>query len=265
MKRCLALALVACGTPARERPPIVQRASVETIAPSPSRGWRVRAVEYARSKDVAASRLAVGATGTVDMSWYFFVVERGDVALLVDTGTDAFARAPKGELAARWQITRALGVVDALAQAGLSPAEVTDVALTHAHWDHAGGLAHFKHARVHAHDGEWAGQGHDHRGFATTPVQLFDGVTIVEAGRHTPHHCVVEVRCAERTVVLGGDGAYLYRNLELRLPITVTTDAAANVADMQALLAKGEVIPGHDPELFVRHPSTVPGLATICP
>jgi glyoxylase-like metal-dependent hydrolase (beta-lactamase superfamily II) len=105
-------------------------------------------------------------------------------------------------------------------------------------------------------------------GFQTTPYRPFAGVTVREAGRHTPHHCVVEIRCADRTVAIAGDGAYLYRNLEEGRPVAEATDAAGNVADMQALQGRvgprGQVLPGHEPQVFDRHPSGIDGLARIC-
>src|SRR5262249_5058092 len=58
---------------------------------------------------------------------------------------------------------RPLGAL--LAEAGVKPEEVTLVLLTHAHWDHAGGLAQLPNARVLTGDG-WILQEHSMRELA---------------------------------------------------------------------------------------------------
>jgi hypothetical protein len=54
------------------------------------------------------------------------------------------------------------------------------------------------------------------------------------------------------------DFLYLYENLDKHVPIAKTLDAKANLAAhvrMRQLAAKpGMVIPGHDPEVFVKFP-----------
>jgi glyoxylase-like metal-dependent hydrolase (beta-lactamase superfamily II) len=233
--------------------------------------WTLYAIEYARSRDVASDRLVRGGEGHVDMSWYFWLALGHGRALLVDTGTDRFANAPEGGTAERWSVRRSRSVPDALAAAGIAPEEITDVILTHHHWDHVEGLEHFGAARVFAHSLEWllveptALRVED---FTTTPMQPLPGVTVVEAGRHTRHHCVVEIECGDGPVVIGGDGAYLFHNLEAGVPISVTRSDELNVADMQALVERvgeGRVLPGHDPAVFERFDSPREGIARICP
>ena len=210
------------------------------------------------------------------MSWYFYVAVGHGRVVLVDAGTDEFVRRPEGARRKSWAIERARSVPDALALIGLAPSHVTDVIVTHRHWDHVDGIVHFPRARVHAHPGEWSSMGKRLRkatarieaegrfvpvaGTPATPVQ---GITIREAGRHTAHHCTVSVKCARSTFVIGGDGAYLFDNLAKRLPITQTKDPEGNQRDMAELGGVGVVLPGHDPKLFVRYPGP-PGVAVLC-
>ena len=237
--------------------------------------WALYAVEYARSAELSLDRLVEGAEPheTVDMSWYFWVAVGHDRVVLIDTGTDRFADRPEGKTATRWSVRRSRSVLEALSALGLEAADVTDVVLTHSHWDHVEGLRHFEHATAHVHAGEWAAlDGAEFGGrvatFDVTPASPIPDLTVLEAGRHTPHHCVVELACEGGAVVVGGDGAYLYRNLEEASPISVTRSREGNVGDMHALIARvgdSAVLPGHDPEVFERYESPREGIARICP
>ena len=207
--------------------------------------WELYAVEFARSDDVKVRRLVRGAAADerVDMSWYFFVaIGRGRV-VLIDTGTDAFTRSAK--LRRAWKVDYAITVKAALGRLGLTPQDVTDVLLTHRHWDHAGGVATF--------------------GEASERVL---GIRVRKRGRHTADFKMIALRCSDRMVTIAGDAAYLYRNIEQRRPVTVTTDRKRNVADVQAAVAEvgiDNVLPGHDPAVFERYPDPRRGVAAICP
>ena len=56
-----------------------------------------------------------------------------------DAGTDEFATRPRGALARKWEIGWHRTVVQSLQSVGLEPGAVTDILLTHHHWDHVGG------------------------------------------------------------------------------------------------------------------------------
>jgi glyoxylase-like metal-dependent hydrolase (beta-lactamase superfamily II) len=241
--------------------------------------WRLWAVEYARSADIPERRLVrrAPAGARVDMSWYFFVAVGHGRVILVDCGTDALARAGRAELRQRWSIATATRVAEALGRLGLVPSDVTDVVLTHFHWDHAGGLPRFERARVHAHPREWRSvaahvrapveAGGRLRPVDRSPCERFPGFVLREAGRHTAHQLMARIDCASGPVVIAGDAAYLYRNVEGGLPVTQTTSATDNVTDVRAAVAEvgaARVLPGHDPALFTRHPSGVDGVAAIC-
>ena len=235
--------------------------------------WRLYAVEYARSRGVPLRWLSPRAplTSTVDMSWYFFVALGHGRAVLIDTGTDIFARAPAGRRARRWLINRARPVTAALAALGLKPGQVTDVLLTHRHWDHIGGLASFSGARVHMHRDAWgklkgASRGRfsrllkrledngAYRGFQRTPHEPLKGLALLETGGHTRHHCAAVIRCAGKRAVIAGDIAYLFSQLASPAAALLRKEAGTG-----ALL-----LPGHDPKLFESHPSGIDGVAVIC-
>lgn len=257
-----------------------QDATIDARAFVDGSRWRLYAVEFAHSVGVREARLVRDAApdSSVEMSWYFFVVLGHGRVVLVDAGTDAFARREREALRTSWSVERAVVVTEALARLRLAPDDVTDIVLTHHHWDHVGGIASFPRARVHAHRGEWARVPARLRGpverarraelISRRSEELWPGFEVRVAGRHTRYQLMVELRCEDRAVVIASDAAYLYRNIEEAIPVAVTSDPARNVEDV-ARAARGvggdNVIPGHDPAVFARYPSGVPGVAAICP
>ena len=164
-------------------------------------------------------------------------------ATLTEMDTDAvLARRPQLALVDDLAHTNAFGSrhtkrfldVEELLAAGIDPATITDVVVTHLHFDHAGGLTHladgqvrptFPHARVHVQRQELADARRNfgvmtatyreenfHPLDAADAWHLLDGETEIVPGvrpRLTPghtrgHHSIV-VTGRDRTLVYGGD------------------------------------------------------------
>jgi glyoxylase-like metal-dependent hydrolase (beta-lactamase superfamily II) len=283
-----------------------------------SPGKKVFAVEYARSKSIPVAKLVqTDTTDTVDMSWYFYVIVGDGKVILVDSGTDQFIYSMEGTHTARgakglglkniWQIKRFRSVEETLAVLGLKPKDVTDIILTHHHWDHVDGIKDMLQATVYIHKTELAAirtgsivAGGNLVSGATKdtfdvleyrslnpntqqlitfsdatydkPYQPMTDISVIESGLHTEKHVAVIVNCEEQhTIAISGDSAYLYKNIDEGLPITLlapNTDPQKNVEDVQRLAklvgAKERVLPGHDPAVFSRFPSAIDGLAVIC-
>ena len=68
-------------------------------------------------------------------------------------------------------------------------------------------------------------------------------------------------------MVIASDNVYLYENLDKHVPIAQTFDAKSNLAaqDRMKQLASSPrlIIPGHDPEVFVRFPKPGNGVARL--
>jgi glyoxylase-like metal-dependent hydrolase (beta-lactamase superfamily II) len=173
---------------------------------------------------------------------------------------------------------------DALAPLGLRADDVTDIFLTHMHWDHAGGIDLFPAARVWIQKDEYeyyAGEawqsrsthgGIDAEDVAAIVKRNLDGkvsfvrgdddtsisgVTFGVGGKHTWQSQFVTVRTRrDHTVVLASDNMYLYENLDTHTPVAQTLDAASNLRAQDRMRAIAStlalVIPGHDPAVFAR-------------
>ena len=219
----------------------------------------------------------------VGVSWHFYVARANDRIIVIDTGSDEFAERPSGRRARQWRINFAISVPDALAEADIRGYDVTDVVLTHRHWDHCEGLRHFPRAVVHMHRQEWASMcllASRAQKAVVARIQfenrtsLFDtgskvvapGLCLEVAGSHTAHHLVARVLCSNGPAIVGGDAAYMYMNIESGLPITATDDPAQNLADvlrLSATVERGRFLPGHDPAVFSRFRLVSPHVAII--
>ena len=91
-------------------------------------------------------------------------------------------------------------------------------------------------------------------------VEILPGITVYTGALHTAASQYIRV-AGDLPYVLASDNCYLYRNLEQHGPIAITftpADRAANLAaqDRMVKLAGSaeQVVPGHDPEQFLRFP-----------
>lgn len=107
--------------------------------------WSLTAVCYGRS-DFPASEVYAGGAGlvTVPFAWMFYVLRWPGHIMLIDTGFTNQRLAGVFKI----QLTSPLDILQDL---GISPSEVTDILLTHGHFDHCGLLAAYPQARVFLH------------------------------------------------------------------------------------------------------------------
>ena len=117
-----------------------------TVTPTPSSVWDVHAVQFAALRGFPVSSLINGAdkTRTLDIAMMVWVLRGpGDRVVLVDAGFH------RDKFVARWKpdgySTPAKAVDAAL---GIPPERVTDIVISHIHWDHADGVDLFPKARV---------------------------------------------------------------------------------------------------------------------
>jgi N-acyl homoserine lactone hydrolase len=176
--------------------------------------------------------------------YYFYLVRHPNGWVLVDCGAHPdLATDPAARLAGQVEFSQVSvrpgdDVLSRLAGLGLTAADVTDVVVTHLHYDHSGGLALLPGARVHVQRAELE--------FATDPpvyqqlayvaadwapvsgwvvhdgaFDLFgDGAVVaVPTPGHTPGHQSVLVQLPGAAVICVGDAAYHPTKMaERRLP-----------------------------------------------
>lgn len=165
--------------------------------------------------DVDALLSAAGQpTDTLHLSIQPLLVRNGDRTLLFDTGAGDVTWARAGRLQA------------SLRAAGVEPAQVTDIFISHRHGDHVGGLLTregslaFPNAAIHLSAPEWDAMKQD-SGAATlvaaiTPkvatfapgAEVVPGVTAVAVQGHTPGHSAYEIASGEGRLLYLGDVAH---------------------------------------------------------
>ncbi|GLS24062.1 hydrolase glyoxylase [Labrys miyagiensis] len=111
--------------------------------------WDVHIIEYARSKDQPLASLVFGtfAEGVIDVPFSFVLAKNGDRAVLVDSG---FMREGSGEqMSIKFGVPYWISPLRMLEEMGVTPDDVTDIVLSHAHFDHMGSIGKFPKARLH--------------------------------------------------------------------------------------------------------------------
>jgi glyoxylase-like metal-dependent hydrolase (beta-lactamase superfamily II) len=210
----------------------------------------------------------------------------GNRNVLIDTGFH------RDRLIRSWKPRDFVRPSDALAKVGLRAEQITDLVITHLHWDHAGGVDLFPNARVWIQKEEYdyyrspavrgTRTGVDAEDLAVLErleaqgrlmlvpgdaQEILPGITVYTGGRHTYASQYAGVQTAAGTVVVESDNLYLYENLEKRLPIAQTLDAASNLRAQERMLRIASsprlIVPGHDPAVFARFPNPGGGVAKI--
>jgi glyoxylase-like metal-dependent hydrolase (beta-lactamase superfamily II) len=261
------------------------------VAPAQAPNYEIYGIRYATLKDFPVSSLVAGADKArrMDLAMYVWLIKGGGHTILFDAG---FYRE---QFMKRWKPVDYTKPSEAIARAGLKPEDITDVVLSHIHWDHADGADLFPKAKVWIQKAEYtyytadAWQQSTRRGagadaddvlsLVTLNTQgrlaLIDGdaqeflpgLTAYIGGKHTYQSQFITVHTAPGAVVLASDNAYLYENLEKHLAIGQTLDAESNLRAQtrmaQLAFSLRLILPGHDPMVMDKFPAASPGVVRI--
>ncbi len=223
---------------------------------SPHTTYEVFIVEYARSKDqpVASLLLGVYDRGAVDLPFSFVVARNAERTVLIDTG---FMREGSGEeMARKFNIHAWVSPLDQLRRLGIEARDVTDIVLTHAHYDHMGSIDKFPKARLYLQKREllqWveAMALPERFGFLTSALDVED---IHAALRAAEEHRLTLLDGDRRDllagihVVLGADShtfgsQYVVIDTDARGPVVIAGDCAYSYANFTGMDGNGMYIP----------------------
>jgi len=259
--------------------------------PTPAPKYEIYAIRYATIGDFPVAGLVAGADPSrkLDIAMMVWLVKGEGRNILVDAGfyRDQFFK--------QWKTIRDFQKPsEALARVGLKPEDITDVIITHMHWDHADGMDLFPKATIWIQKDEYTYYTGDawhakktHGGIDPDDVlaivklnidgrvqmvngndqEILPGIACFTGGKHTYQSQYVSVSTVKGTVVLASDNMYLYENLEKHVPIAATLDADSNLRaqDRMKQIASSPrlIVPGHDPAVFTRFPAAGDRVAKI--
>ena len=225
-------------------------------------------------------------TGNMPLDYFVWVIQGGGKTFVLDTGFAPDMQKKRGR-----QIIRP--VAEGLESIGVEPAKVSDVIISHMHYDHAGNIPLFVRARFHIQDAEMAfatGRSMCHKAingifeadhvchmvhnvfdgrvrFHDGVSELAPGITLHKVGGHTKGLQVTRVKTRRGHVVLASDAAHLYANMERKhpFPVVIDIDDYLEAFDTIGKLASSpaHIVPGHDPLVLARYPLVKDGLAGI--
>lgn len=203
-------------------------------------------IPWKNSAEVSALLRASGVTDdTVHLSIQPLLVKDGDRTVLIDTGAGG-QMGTEGKLQA------------SLRTAGVAPAQVTDILISHAHGDHVGGLVAngalvFPNAAIRMSIPEWTAMQSDAEladlvRVITPKVQAFapgsvvaPNITAVSLDGHTPGHSGYEIAQGGGRLLYIGDALHS-SILSVQRPDwrnNWDADSAAAIATRQGLLERG--------------------------
>lgn len=245
--------------------------------------YSIYAIRYADSPGDLVSGMVVGAPKDekIDTVYSLWLIRGGGRNILFDSGFH------RERWFKEWTVLNYIRPDEAVKLAGVQPEEITDVVISHAHWDHMGGIDLFPKATIwiqkeefRYYTGEAWQPGGNHGGIDPEDVQalarlntegrvrlidgddveILPGIRAYTGGRHTYASQYLLVAGSPR-FVLASDNAYLYRNLETHMASATFSEAdhGANIKNQQRMIqlagALDRVVPGHDALQFQKFPT----------
>jgi glyoxylase-like metal-dependent hydrolase (beta-lactamase superfamily II) len=231
-------------------------------------------------------------TDSVTMDFSIWLIQGdGGKNILVDAGFRKDIDGSKG-----FDLVNYIRPDSALAKVGLKPGDITDIILSHPHWDHIDGVSLFPNAHLWIQKEDynyfvgaaWASDstsgGFDKRDVRTMVEQnmagkvtlvdgdnkeIIPGIRVYTGSRHTYNSQYVLVRAGEKKIILASDNIWIYYSLDHMVPASVggTLDPAGYVRAMERMktLASSPkyIIPGHDAKVYSLFPAVADGVAKI--
>ena len=255
--------------------------------------YNVYALKFSGITSVAVSELAMGAPkkDSMDMLFMYWLVKGNNGKnILVDAG---FLLDIDKEMRPSFYIRPD----SVLLELNIKADEITDIILSHPHWDHVDGVPLFPKAHIWIQKEDynyfvgqaWQKDGQN-GGFNKRNVdtlvslniagkltlvdgdnqEILPGIQVFTGSRHTFNSQFVLVHTGGERIVLASDNIWIYYNLEhlASAPyLNGTFDTTAYVKSMQRMKSLASnikyIIPGHDPGIFTRFPMVKPDIVKI--
>ena len=182
-----------------------------------------------------------------------------------------------------------------LKRININPSNITDVIVTHPHWDHIDGIDLFPNAMIWMQKEDfnyfvgtaWQKGENPENGFNSKDVlkiiqknldgkltlikgdsiEIMPNIRVFIGSKHTFESQYVLVGTGADKVIIASDNSWLYYNLTSLLSIPVTFDQKAylkNLKRMRGMVKNIDlIVPGHDPLVFTKFPKVADGVVKI--
>ena len=262
-----------------------------SILAQKSNTYEVYAIEFARddkfvpAKDFAINPIINDSARFVFMTW--LLKGSNGRKVLVDAGFHK-----ESKFYGSW-LRDYVRPDSSLQKLKLNPGDITDVILTHTHWDHIGGVDLFPNATIWIQKNDynyfvndaWQTDGNT-AGLDSSDVpkvvklnsegkiklvngdnvEIIPGIKVFIGSKHTFESQYVVVNTPTDKVLIASDNCWLYYNLTHMISIPLTFDAVAYVNALQrmkTLVNTDLIIPGHDSKIFDKFKKIKEGVVRI--
>ena len=259
-----------------------------------SNTYEVYAIQFGQSWFMKLSEAAVGASDkdSIEGCNMFWLLKGKEKIILVDAG---FLKNEYTNGDHHWDSHTYIRPDSALLRLNITADDITDIILSHPHWDHIGGIGLFRKATIWMQKDDYdyfvgaAWQRNDFSdGFDKSDVQqivsvnlegrlhlvkgdsieIIPGIRVFIGSKHTWESQYVLVNTKTDKVLIASDNIWFYYNLIHLLPIPkYTFDPLAYVQQMKRMKIlqpdKTLIIPGHDAIIFSRFSEVAKGIVKI--
>ena len=262
-----------------------------TIPAQKNNTYEVYAIEFAKgsgfrpAKAIAINPTVNDSVKLVFMTW--LLKGNNGRTILVDAG---FHRESK--FIGNW-LQDFVRPDSTLEKMGLKPENITDIIITHPHWDHIGGVDLFPKATIWMQKNDYSyfvtdawQKGGNTAGFDSTDVlkitdlntkgrvqlvngddiEIIPGIKVYIGSKHTFESQYVVVNSSIDKVLIASDNIWFYYNLHHLISIPLVFDAEAYVKAMlrmKTLVNPDLIIPGHDGKIFEKFTKIKDGVVRI--
>ena len=212
------------------------------------------------------------------LDYFVWAAISDNKTIIIDTGFNNTEATRRGRILQR-------SVTEGLSMIGITASNVSDVIVTHLHYDHIGGHTEFSSANFHLQESEMR--------YATGPYmcthtmnhsftpehimsmvknvfegrvifydgigQVAPGITVHHVGGHTMGLQFVRVLTKRGYVVLASDTTHFYENMRQKNPFPIIFNLGDMVRGYSDLLEQADtedhIIPGHDPIVLDIYPA----------
>ncbi len=217
------------------------------------------------------------------LAYYVWAIVGPHGTFVVDTGFDRAMADKRGRIIVK-------PVDEGLRSLGIAADAVTDVIVTHLHYDHCGNHDLFPNARYHLQDDEmgYATGRYMRHGVMRVPFEVDDviamvrkvfadrvvfhdgadriapGITVHRIGGHSKGLQCVRVNTRRGHVVLASDASHLYAHVNEGRVFPITFNVGDVLEGYRTITRLAEspdhVVPGHDPRVAEIYPAAAAGL-----